>query len=325
MDIGIGTICHPPYIRLLEDHLTSIENAVSQREIQIYLFCSQMSLEDNLRVKKILENHPKTNFELTQEKITIGAARNRLFTMSNSEWMLFLDSDVELVANYFSELELFFELHNLKDVWGIAGGIGLHKASLWGRYEGLMDLNALVGKIEKLDTRIYEDIFEKFYVNKSERDLWISLNNQLRRFDGSRIKYMQGFNQIIHRDQFLIGGGFDNSFMSAEDRDIAACIYSHGKEVLFAPASLALHSYDLTFKQIMHRKMIHGIWSAKFRKKYKNHPKIVNQYEFNDWANYALSTLNPPKMFQSLIGKIYYTSAFISYAYGGLLGSLNDS
>ena len=207
MDLSIATICHPPYIKYLNEHLSSLEEAIKDRPISIYLLNSQMTEDDAENLEAIVSDLNLENLTVdnTSEFLTVGEARNRLFDKATSEWILFLDSDTTLAQDYFDRLEAFVNRHMLCNVYGIAGGIGLRGHSQWGFFEGIMDIIALVGKVEGIESRIYEDIFAKFDFHKTDikkksPSFWFDLFHAFNEYDGRRIRYTQGFNQIFRKD-----------------------------------------------------------------------------------------------------------------------------
>lgn len=326
LDLSIATICHPPYFKYLPQHLQSIQKAMAGRDIPVFLLNSQMDNGHERRFQRIMSDLHDVDVAVvsTDEHLPIGAARNRLFDRTSTAWTLFLDSDITLAPDYFHELERFFGSYSLKNVKGLAGGIGLRDATVLGRYEGLMDVVALVGKVEGIDRRVYEELFRSVIPalenNNREQHLWQNLWNDLGRYEGQRIRYMQGFNQLLHRDVRYRLGGFDDKFASAEDRDVAATILRHGHDILFAPRSIGFHVYNFDQQDIIRRKKTHGKWSAKFRFKHRDRPDVVDQYDWRKWMGYARTTINPPFPFNSSIaGRWYYLASFLAYAGSGIV------
>lgn len=327
MDICITSITHPPYFIFLKDHLLSMKEAVIRHpEVRCYLLASGLDEGARKDLRSIIDKNGFAQLTLIEEKerYTIGEARNRLFQETHNEWVLFTDCDTILDRNYIHNMKSFFNQKKFENVGAVAGSIGIAKnATKFGYFEGLMDIVALNGKIKKIDKSIFDNILTDTGASQEAEECERNLYNASLSFSGSEIGYLQGFNQVIHRDIYTKTGGFDERFISAEDRDMAANVWRSNKRVIFAPECKIYHIYNFPLKHILRRKYIHGIWSARFREKYKQHSSIVPQYGFNKWMKYFLTCFAPKAPFNiSVNSRIYFISAFLSYAYGCFIGSI---
>jgi len=320
LDLTVTTCCHPPYLKYLREHLTSLKRALKMRDVPIILLNTLMKEKDISKANEIIAqvNLPNLQVVNTEDYLLIGQIRNRLFDLSKSEWTLFTEVDTILVEEYFDELEKFFARYDLTNVSAIGGGIGLVSASRFGKYEGLMELVAFVGKIGGLDKAVFESLFNgddlPIYAANNERCFWDAVRSSLAKYEGREIRYLQGYNQIIHNRVKTQFGGFDNKLGAAEERDVAANILCRGGKILFAPRSTTLHRYDFDLDRIMRRKKFHGRWAQRFRDKYRHRPDVVKQYDLAYWFKFAFSLFKPPAPFdQSYESRWYYLTTSLTY------------
>lgn len=323
----ICIILHPPYIRYLREHLTSIKKALGNRKVEIHLVFSRVRSDTEVEeVENIIANVGlPIDLIRTEQPFTAGQARNEVFVRTKSKWVVFYDVDVILDPGYFDELEKLLESYgNEESIKAMAGGIGLSESTVWGIYESYMDLNAYLGKLGKNANEyktLYDGLEKEFEVPhksdvKVQKEFWENLMGYLKIYEGKEIGYLQGFNQIIHRDVLEELGGFDPGYVSAEDREIAARIRKNNWKVIFTPSILVFHSYKFTLSDIKRRKILHGIWSERFRYDYAKYGDIVPQYSFKKWFKFAISCINPPFLFKSISGRFYYIYVFFAYHKG---------
>lgn len=319
MKITIATICHSAYIKHLKEYLSSLKKAIKDEGYITYLLNSQMGEGD---VKKVNEIAQEVGLEglvviNTSEHLSIGAARNKIFNLSNTEWTVFFDADITVSHTYFEDLKTFLQVYESSKVAAIAGTLTIKNPSRFGIYEGLMDIIAEVGKIDRINKKIYENVLDKinFSVknlnNSNDIQFWQRFYENFEIYEGKKINHLQGANLILNKCVKKNLGGFDESFGVAEDRDLAARIILSGYDILFAPKLFVMHNYNMPLFQILKRKMFHAKCMEQFLGKYGSDAK---SYTLKDWFNYALSATNPPSPFNNLLGRIYYFTSFIVYS-----------
>ena len=142
-DFCVGTIFHPPFLGLLDQHLASLAAAQKayERNVNITLLFSYVRDTAHVsRAKKIIAKHSKTlSIELlvAEQRFTCGGARNYLYPRMKAPWKIFFDVDVAVDRVYFTELHSALNTVKKKtpQVKAIAGGIGSWGDTAIGRYE----------------------------------------------------------------------------------------------------------------------------------------------------------------------------------------------
>ena len=218
MKIATATICHPPNLKYLEEHLKSINLARNGRDISMYIINSSMGRDDMTLAEQLVKrlNIEDIHLEQTEESYSIGRARNALFDKVKSDWVVFLDADTIVDGQYIDNLVTFMEKHDLSETYGLTGLVIPNKVTSLGRYECIMDIIALVGKTKGIQQKVYEEMFEGIDFPKSnsnsdaEMEFWRDLSNHLKYYEGNEITYLQGTNQVVHKKVRDILGGFDD-------------------------------------------------------------------------------------------------------------------
>jgi cellulose synthase/poly-beta-1,6-N-acetylglucosamine synthase-like glycosyltransferase len=316
----VCTIVHPAFLPMLKGHLESIEVAqrATQLEIPIKLLLSYCKTpSDHEAFTDVIKDFPTLKIEsfVHKERLTCAEARNYLFSQVNTDWCVFFDADVLLQSDYFKELnKALASLNDNPKVKAIAGGMGAWGLSAWGYNEYLMDMYAYYGKIENINIK---DLDLNTLVVTPDLPI-----NSFSILNLRKTYYLQGYNQIIHKTMYTEHGGYDNSYFGAEDREMAARIYSLGFEIRLVPYAMVCHYFDFSKQDVARRKYGHGYYSAKFRDKYRDLHILHYERGFKKWFKYFLTLVKPPKTFRSWNSYKYYQFAFWTYFFGSFIYNL---
>lgn len=248
------------------------------------------------------------------EGSSIPRNRNRLAASGGGEWIVFLDPDTIVDAEYFDAMDRAIYGAGAK-CGGIAGAINLGDCSMWGYFEGLLDILVLFEYL--LDLDVHKNPFAALRLPKRMEgcgDVSAAnsrINKFLRPYDGARIGTMQGFNCAIRRSVFEEVEGFDESLYSAEDRQVAFRILSHGYDLVFAPAAIVMHHYEMSFADIGRRRRMHGIGCGQNVSRIRPRGNGMSEWMRRLWKWQC----DPPLPFSlSIAGRIHCAWAFLNYA-----------
>ncbi|HSI12876.1 MAG TPA: glycosyltransferase family 2 protein [Chthoniobacter sp.] len=333
--LAICSICHPPYLHYLPEHLSSLERALRDRGYPVHILVSEIPGGQQQGIRELFEkcgSRLKIDLSVTEHSVPVGRARNILFQRTAAEWVTFLDFDTTVDGDFIEHLEQALS-HAESDVGAIGGSLGIWKASRVGVFEAYMDIIAYMGKLGRTRSdfaRVFEKTIagERLARLETESVNWPALSRELsgemRAFEGHDLGYLQGYNQTIRSDSLARLNGFNPAYKSAEDRDMATRIRRLGQRVVFNPKGLVLHDYTFSRRQIMRRKLIHGAWSSRYRRDHRDRPDLVPGYGVKEWMRYAATCLSPPPPFANKLGIEYYRMAFVSYAAGCVLDTLGS-
>lgn len=317
VQFSIGTIMHPSFLGLLDQHLSSLSRAQAAYPLQVRIVLLLSFISSPLQAKKaqaIIDKYSDLDTVLVtvNERLTCGAARNIIQTRMNTPWKVFLDVDVAVSPTYFQILKshLVHLGETQANTKAVGGGIGCFGETPIGLYECLMDLYSYYGKAraEHIDRERFN--FKALVARQHHENAAISA------YSGAYLTYLQGFNHILHEDVFKLGG-YDEAFFGAEDREMAGKIIAAGYDIVLIPECLVYHYYHFTTLDILRRKYGHGYYSAMFRRKYASLGKYPTGLRM--WTLYSLSLLKPPKTFQSPLGYLYYFLAYCGFTAGTLM------
>lgn len=218
-------------------------------------------------------------------------------------------------SDYIANLEAFMETQDLTKTLGITGLIVPNKVTPLGRYECLMDIFALISKIEGNNQEVYDAINLPKSMNINNEEFWRELPNYLSQFTGNRISYLQGTNQVIRREVRENLGGFGEESAIAEDRDMAARILLSGGDIKFTSDLIVKHNYDFGIEDIVKRKQFHARCTERYLRKYKRISNKVDHYSAFDWLKFIYGAFNPKHPFNSdFTGRLYSFVSVLTYA-----------
>ncbi len=315
----IFTIVHPPYFKFLEEHLASLSNALTNRDVRVFIFSSQTNQEEEKGLEYILKKSD-LDFLLktTPHKISIGQGRNTIFREGSSPWAIFLDADVIVDEDYFKNLDRCIEEYGAAK--GFAGGIGISNCSEWGLFEGAMDIRVYIRNLTISNeefNKIMRDLSFKELKQEKVHEFYKEAKSKLLVYEGKRTRAFQGFNQIVKREDLYGAGGFNEEFWSAEDRELGIRFLRRNKEIVFTPSIWANHNYEFGWGDVLKRKRIHGWWYGELRRKYPDEESLMMSPA--RWLKNFMRFVNLPEPFRGVNGRVYYLSSFISYAVPAIL------
>lgn len=323
MEAEMFVIVHPPYFGHLNRFLDNLAYIPLGNKIRINVLSTQTEGINSEKIEDLVKNVKlDVHLERTNQKWTIGKARNEIAKRGNEKWAIFLDADIVLERNYLTNLRSFLEREG-DNADAIAGGISFSKASKWGVYEGLMDLMIYLKNIKLSGPKEYLEIMSRLDLKDLVECQRVDAFNQsvireLNPFESRQTSALQGFNQIIKRETFVQIGGFDEEMWSAEDREMGLRLTRNNKRLIFAPKVLALHNYNFSLADILKRKRIHGTWYGELRRKFPDDKRLEMSYA--RWGRNLLEAFNPTYPFGvNMRGRAYYLSSFITYASAAIL------
>lgn len=320
-DFSVNLILHKGFLKFLPDCLNSISNSQDayQKTVQVNLLFSNYESDlDEVYIQELADKFGNLDLKLffNKDKLTIAQARNYLASQSDAKWLVFWDVDIRPDPQFFCSLETAIaKVGNSDNIAGIAGGIGTWHNSEWGYFEYLMDMYAYYGKIDSVSIGSIDlgnpAHFKKIVIDRDTGGKY------------PYISYFQGFNQIVKKEVLEEIGNFDPSFWGAEDRELAARMICSGYRIIFVYDCLVEHYYNFTLGDIAKRKIAHGFYSSKFRRKFKSHAKYP--LGINKWIRYFLTLFFPPVTFRkSPKHYVYYQVAFWTYLFGSIKYHFNS-
>lgn len=316
MKLSTASICYPPHLKYLPDHLRSIDKARAGRDITIHVMNSSMKPEYIEEGKSIVDRLGIKDIQLSQttEKYSIGRARNALYDLAESDWIIFLDADTVVDPGYINNLERFMKTQDLSETFGITGLIVPNKASPLGKYECLMDVFALISKVEGNKRELYGAMNLPAQINIQDEEFWQQLPVYLSVLSGNKISYLQGTNQILRGEVKDIFGGFRNDQEFAEDRDLATRVLLSGRNIKFSPELVVKHNYDFGIIDIIKRKMFHARCTEAYLRTYGSTSDKINSYDAFDWIKFISTAFKPKHPFNSdFTGRLYSFVSTLAY------------
>lgn len=179
---------------------------------------------------EILKNYHEKLIKKVIERVSISDLRNYGAELSNSEWIAFIDADVELDENW---------LHGL-----------------------LLTLDEL--KHQKVDlTKVIVGATYSIPDNATwVQRVWYE---QLKSRDKSKQNYLNGGNLIVNRYIFNDIGGFNSNFETGEDVKFCEDALSLNGAIFKDQRILAVHhGYPITIKDFFKRERWHGLGMRNF-------------------------------------------------------------
>lgn len=330
-ELGVATICHGPCVHYLKDHLTALKRAISLsgHNIPVGIVISQLSTKEqkDYCVKVVAESGLDSKVFLSEETLSISAARTAVAKLTKSNWLFYTDVDTVIDPHCFDNMLGRFPTLP-KDIGAISGGIGVWRHSTYGKYDALWEIITLYRRIKPE--------FESFICNSLGQNWPNELNqinalvwDQLDRRMNLTVKFLQGYNMTIRRD-VLEARGFEEQYSGAEDRALAAHITGPlDLKIVCWPDCLVYHDFDFTLVQIQQRKISHALFTNKVRQGFRCYGNVSGPTELTDWLiNSDSDHPSCPSQrmfpFNAGQGKEYAAVSNIAYAYGSLRSMIED-
>ncbi len=162
---------------------------------------------------------------LAQPHCGAAAARNLGAHNSQGEILLFTDADTEPTRNWVEAMLAPFKNRS------VAGARGIYRTRQ----------RELVARFAQLE---YE-----FKYTRTRRE--------------RTIDFVDTYSAGYCRDLFLAHGGFDESFLSAEDQEFSFRIAKQGYELVFVPDAVVYHAHRTTLWAYLRRKFWIGYWKVR--------------------------------------------------------------
>lgn len=226
------------------------------------------------KFEKLLNTKAKHNNKLKKiyfkEALIIGKARNVGADFASSDYLLFIDSDVDVPKESFQNLSTFLN-DNPTQVNALMPHLKLHDTStIWAMLDSYED------KIS------YES-----------------------RICGKETISLIGPFLLVNKNIYYNCGKFEEKRICAEDRELAIRIIKQGYKIHFNKQVVVTHKNDPTLKRLIYRKKFHAEANAFI---YTNHPDYYKK-NLKNWAQYLVRSIIPSHPFHSLIYisiKVYY-------------------
>lgn len=162
---------------------------------------------------------------LTQPHCGAAAARNLGAQNSQGEILLFTDADTEPARDWAEAMLAAFKNRN------VAGARGIYRTRQ----------RELVARFSQLE---YE-----FKYTRTRRE--------------RTIDFVDTYSAGYCRDLFLAQGGFDESFLSAEDQEFSFRIAKQGYDLVFVPDAVVYHAHRASLWAYLRRKFWIGYWKVR--------------------------------------------------------------
>ncbi len=232
-----------------------------------------------------LKEPEKFNITLLKydEEKTCSLARNIGYQQASTEIVVFLDGDVILPKNFFTNLDVYFtEMDNDPTIGGLCPVFALNTniESKWQKYENLEDMRSL---------------------------------NSYR--SGKYVRVLQGFCIIVKRSVFEEIGSFERTFMASEDRELAIRMVRAGYKIMFMPDIKILHLNPSKLRNILKRKRWHAIGNAQLALKYPEfyNKTLLKRIEIIIKRPFQVGLFDPFAYFYYWYVMSFYTAYFIYF------------
>lgn len=213
-------------------------------------------------LKKI--NRPEIGVILNNKNIGYGKACNKIATMTDSEYLLFLNADVMVEDNSIGRMLEFIQKN--PDVGLVSGKLLNNDGTVQYSCRKFPSIiRALTGR---------ESIIRKIFPNNPlTREYFMADENY------NSIMYpewVRGAVMMVNRRVFESVGGFDERFfLYLEDTDLCYRIRSAGYRIAYYPHSIFYHDLgSSTEKKKLLSRLIHNTSMFLYIKKYSNFNKI---------------------------------------------------
>lgn len=252
--ITIGIITHDAYLYNLEGLISRLHQQICEKlNIEVIALIQDSTLDKSSYNAKMYDNKGVC-FLYTSKIYSPSEARNIIMGNSKGDWIAYIDGDCMIKDGYVdSVIQVINTVYDMEDIVIIQGAIYANGVSFFGKYEAVSDIRSL------FELR-YKDLSDYKYTKKFEK--WLRVLYQTK--DMTPIHKVQGFNCIVRRT----AGEFDESFETAEDRELAMRVINQGKKIYFAQSIEVYHPYLMTLSRIVKRKEWHSRGCGRLNKKY---------------------------------------------------------
>lgn len=222
---------HRMHLKIFDETFESLLNAKIKEIDYNFIIVLNGHTSKNIH-SKYLDNPEKDNIKLIKydDEKSVPGARNIGFKFVDTKTVIFLDADIIVPKYFFKHLKKYLSLLDQKSYIG-----------------GLCPLLAVNKNIES-GLQKYENLEGIRSVNSYKRKKYIKL--------------FGGFCIVIKSSVFKEIGGFDESFICSEDRELAASVYEAGYKILCMPDIEMVHVDPSSYKNIIKRKRWHAIGNA---------------------------------------------------------------
>ena len=193
----------------IERCITTIKAAIGQRDIPV-------TLVDNQSTDNTTEIARSLGVEVLEfaEKLTIAELRNRGAAHVSADFILFIDSDMEVPADWIDWFEKV-QADTEADVLGFV--VGVPETAPWFANIWAMRTNARREKLQEID-------------------------------------FLPGHNIAVRRSLFEKVGGFSTNLRTSEDKDLVMRLKAVGARVFSAPPIGIIHwGYEKSFQEWMRK------------------------------------------------------------------------
>jgi len=211
------------------ESLASLNYPKDQFEVVVVDDGSVQSLYDT-----ITPFDDKLNFKFIQQgQAGPAAARNRGVSHASNSYIAFTDDDCQPEPNWLSHF---------------ADGFRKNPEAILGGYT----INALEDNSQAVASQLLIDHIYQYF-NREPNDARFFTSNNL----------------AVSRDRFLESGGFDTQFPLAagEDREICDRWRHQGRQLIYIPSAIILHSHEMNLKRFCKQHFNYGQGAFQFHRR----------------------------------------------------------
>jgi GT2 family glycosyltransferase len=275
---GISVII-PNYngVQLLPEILPFLEVALQNSHL-LYeiILCDDCSTDDSIFY--VQQNYPTIAILKNDENLGFSKTINKGIFKASLDYVLLLNSDVKLTANYFEKLIPYFDK---EDTFGV------------------------MGRIVGWDDEAIQDggKYPSFHgVKIKTSGNYIPINSQ----EGDRLfsMYLSGANALVSRKKILLLGGFDEIFSPfyVEDFELSLRAWRLGWKCYYEHNAICKHKTSTTIKNKSSKTFIKTIYN---RNKMLLHAIHLSQVNLFFWYVQLFAEL----LLQIFTGKIWFLKA----------------
>jgi GT2 family glycosyltransferase len=261
---------HNSYVGKVRHCVNSIRSRTG-RKLEVILVLNGMSSRQR---REIAARHNDCEVVYHREALSPSAARNIGARQSDSEWLVFIDSDCKIPEDYFEVILGAISRDDAAHCYiGRLSSSGSHRL---GRYEELEHTFAL-------SRYLYHENGKTFS------------------------KVCVGANMAVRRDVFDRVGGFDELLGSAEDREFGARLYLNGYRIEYLERFCIEHEYHPSLVRAIKR----HLWHASGNKMlYSQYPEVFTG-PYKQRALFVLDALAKSMTGQESILYLFFSIAVI--------------
>lgn len=228
-----------------------------------------------------IKNRSKYIIKTFNKSLIIGHARNIGASLSDGDYLIFMDADISINKN--SLLKLSKTIDQME-------GLG---------YSALLPKFSIYNKAST------------FAVLDSEEDIR-SYRSRIENGNWTEAASLGGPFVLIKRKVFFEIGEWEEKYICAEDKDLAARIINYGNKIMYAPEIIINHKNDSNLLAILKRKAFHAECNALA---YERHPFYFHR-SLKEWRSIIFSKYNSHYPMDSIIYMLimlFYVIIFYIY------------